>query len=249
MNLIKRLKMTMSSINSIKPILKKELGKKWFPFLISSSMQSNKLFMNTKWAIDKNDKEAKFVKSISMISGMYSRLKKIKGNDEAITIIEDIVKEITHTTDMTEAKEKKLDTIMDPFLRWCHHYDNMINEGAIQFNKFELLSHNQDKIHLRVKRCLFNDFFNAVGHPELTQFICHADKYSQNNIFKEYHFHRNDSWENTIAHDCEHCEYVWDLKDDHKHKEYETDMDNLDNDIRDKLPLLFNDIKQNAMEQ
>lgn len=243
MNPLKQTMLTLKCINSIKPILKEEYGSKWLPFFMKSFIRGSKIYGTTKWASNKDNKEGSYIKSVSIVSGIYDCLKESREKDIALTIIEKIMYTLTHTTDSFEAKINNIHAINNPLLRWSKFYEKAVTTGVIQFNKIELLSHGQNRIHLRVKRCLFHDYFTEVGQAELTRFICHADKHSQAYLFEEYDFHRDDSWENTIAHDCAHCEYIWDMKEDYKDKNFVEDPELQIYDYEEELPLLFKKMK------
>ncbi|EHP85466.1 L-2-amino-thiazoline-4-carboxylic acid hydrolase [Methanotorris formicicus] len=64
------------------------------------------------------------------------------------------------------------------------------------------------KRHFIIKECIFHDFFTGVGIPELTKLFCEIDKVFFSKAFPEFEFHRNGSWENTIAYGKDFCELM-----------------------------------------
>jgi hypothetical protein len=66
--------------------------------------------------------------------------------------------------------------------------------------------------HFAITRCVFNDFFTAVGTPELTRLFCDVDRRFFPEAFPGLRFHRGGSWENTIACGQDHCEFVFERR-------------------------------------
>ena len=94
-------------------------------------------------------------------------------------------------------------------------FNNLMDEkGAPQFNKREYLKRNNTICHFIIKRCIFKDFFTEVEMAELTKLFCEVDKEFFPKAFPEFEFSRNGSCENTIAYGKDHCEFVFERKED-----------------------------------
>jgi hypothetical protein len=89
----------------------------------------------------------------------------------------------------------------------------MDREGAPQFNTRNYVKRNDMTCHFKITRCVFNDFFTDVQFPELTKLFCEVDKEFFPHAFPEFSFHRDGSWENTIAYGKDHCEFIFERKE------------------------------------
>jgi hypothetical protein len=81
--------------------------------------------------------------------------------------------------------------------------------GTPRFNRREYIKQDDNMCHFIITRCVFSDFFNEVGTPELTRAFCEVDRRFFPEAFPGLRFHRSGTWENTIAYGRDHCEFVF----------------------------------------
>ena len=101
---------------------------------------------------------------------------------------------------------------MEPMEKLTVFNNIMSKKGIAKFNKLEYIRQDEDICHFIIRRCVFHDFFTEVGVPELTKLFCEVDKVFFSKAFPEFEFHRNGSWENTIAHGKDYCDFVFEKK-------------------------------------
>ncbi|MBN1413227.1 MAG: L-2-amino-thiazoline-4-carboxylic acid hydrolase [Spirochaetales bacterium] len=200
--------LTLKCIAGIRPFLKEAYGPAWSVFLLKSFFQSGSLFKRTKWA-KKKDAESKFVKLMAIIPAFYLNFRKKFTGEQSMEFMKYIVHEISNVFDYNLSRKFKFQEIKDPFKRWLRYRSTLITESFGPFNEFEDVYISKDRMHFIVKRCVFHDFFSAVGTPELTVLICNHDQVYLNHIFKELYFDRNGSWKNTMGCGAKECHYVW----------------------------------------
>lgn len=196
----------------IRTVLKKEIGWSWFPFLIKCFFKKRSIFNKTHWAQEKT-LESKFVKRLSLASAMFLELKEKYGKDKAF----EIMKQLLINTGCNEQWNylKSLELVnKTPMEKLMAFNDLMDKRGAPQFNKQEYIKQNESICHFIIKRCIFKDFFTEAGTPELTSLFCEVDRKFFPKAFPEFEFHRNGSWENTIAYGKSYCEFVFELKEE-----------------------------------
>lgn len=213
----------------IRKILRNKI-KVFLPFFIINILAgANKIYRKTGWA-EKKDKEAKFVKSLMILSALYLELKKKIKKKEALKVMKDIIMEVAYFIDYSNAKKSLLFSIPDPFERWIRYRSGLITDGFGLYNEIEDIYVSGERIHYIVKRCVFHDAFLAADTPELTRFICDYDQTIHSLLFGEFYFDRNGSWKNTIGYGEEICHYVWKQKEilTNEFKEYLNSMKNPD---------------------
>jgi hypothetical protein len=194
-------------ITILKSVLKQELGRTWPLFLLSCLLKKKSLFSSTRWAKN-SGAETEFVKRLSIIASVYRTLAEKSGREKAFNIIKKIVVPVgcseqwAHFNSLALSKERGMGRLMK-------FHNLMDREGAPQFNTRNYVKHNSTTCHFKITRCVFNDFFTEVQCPELTKLFCEVDKEFFPNAFPEFSFHRESSWENTIAYGKDHCEFIF----------------------------------------
>lgn len=194
----------------IKAVLRKELGKTWFIFLIRSSFYGKSLFKKSQWG-KSNSEESKFLKRFSIVVALYLKLTEEFGKDKAYQIMYDISVPVGLSNQMNLVQSAGISDEF-PMKRLMAFIKLMESEGATKYNEKIYVTRSAEVCHLKMKRCVFNDFFDAFNVPELTKLFCEVDFNFFPKGFPKLNAHRNGSWENTLAYGKKECDFVWELK-------------------------------------
>ena len=199
--------MKLSEIRIIRSILGKVIGRIWFLFVLSCLRKARSLFKNTKWGLE-HGPEAQFVKRLTLAAAIYKELTVKFGKETAFDIVQRIVVKIGFEEQSANASQ--MSGIWDTeFSRLDAFHELMDEKGGPRFNTRTFLQRDDNLCHFRVTRCVFHDFFKSVGVPELTKLFCEVDRVFFTTEFPSVKFHRNGSWENTIAYGKEFCEFIF----------------------------------------
>jgi hypothetical protein len=198
-------------ITIIKSVLQREVGRTWPLFLIFCLLKKKSLFSSTRWAKNAGA-EAGFVKRLSLIASVYRAFVEKSGRKKAFNIIEKIVVPVgcseqwAHFHSLGLSQEQGMGRLMK-------FHNLMDRKGAPQFNTRAYIKRNDTTCHFIITRCVFNDFFTEVQCPELTTLFCEVDKEFFPHAFPEFSFHRDGTWENTIAYGKDQCEFIFERKE------------------------------------
>ncbi|TCO69166.1 L-2-amino-thiazoline-4-carboxylic acid hydrolase [Marinisporobacter balticus] len=148
---------------------------------------------------------AEFVKIVSMVTALYSELKKDMENEKALSIVKASFLPVGLALQMANFR----------YVEDNHTFENLINyqqrtnkQGPTQLNRMEVIQQNNKTYEFHVHNCMFKDEFSRLCMPELTTVMCAID----NVIFNAYlpdkvHFHRNGTG-NTIIDGMQYCTFV-----------------------------------------
>ncbi len=200
----------MKEFNLMKSILSKEIGWKWPILLIKCVIKKREIFNKISWA-KKKDEETKFVKRLSLVSAIYLELQNKFDKNKAFEIMRKILIPIGCNELESHLKSLNLKS-KDPMEKLTAFNDLMSEKGVSKFNKLEYIRQDESICHFIIKKCIFKDFFTEAGTPELTKLFCGVDSEFFPKAFPEFKFHRNGSWENTLAYGKDHCKFVFELK-------------------------------------
>ncbi|MBM4270691.1 MAG: hypothetical protein FJ139_00830 [Deltaproteobacteria bacterium] len=203
--------MNAEQIKLIQSVLGKELGRTWPWFLAECLIIKRKIFRNTHWAISPGE-ESEFVRRLAFVCAVYLKLQNKFGKEPAYTLTERIsipaaLKELLnflHKLSLPETDGMKHLTAFRQAFE---------NEGAGKFCHRTYISHDNHTCHFIITRCVFYDFFNEAGTPELTRIFCEVDREFYLRAFPSLRFSRGDSWENTIACGRSHCDFIIERKE------------------------------------
>ncbi len=179
--------------------------------LAGSITGSGKVFRDSAWG-ERDDAEAKYVKSIALLPAIYLRLKAEFPESATMKAMNEIVIKVSWSVDLRFIKKHKLLSIENSFTRWRKYRNKLASEGFGLFNDIRDVEVTEQKMHYIVYRCIFHDFMSRTGVPELTRLICDYDKLCQAKLFPELEFDRNGAPENTLGHGSDCCHYLWQLK-------------------------------------
>lgn len=198
-------------ITIIKSVLQREIGRTWPIFLLSCLLKRKGLFSDTRWAKNAGA-EAAFAKRLALIASVYRAFVEKSGREKAFSIIKEIVVPVgcseqwAHFHSLGLSQEQGMGRLMK-------FHNLMDRKGAPQFNSRNYVKRNEKTCHFKITRCVFHDFFTDVQFPELTKLFCEVDKEFFPHAFHEFSFHRDGSWENTIAYGKDHCEFIFERKE------------------------------------
>ncbi len=199
--------MNFREIQMIGSALNQNAGRIWPVLLWRAVCKKKSIFSKTRWA-GKNDPEAAFVNRISMAPSLYLALADRHGKEHALKVMEKILVPIG-----CEEQQQHLNSlgnaITSDMARLMAFNDLMDQKGAPRFNQRYYVKRDDTVCHFRITRCVFYDFFTEAGTPELTRLFCEVDRKFFPSAFPGLRFHRNGSWQNTIAYGKVPCEFVF----------------------------------------
>ena len=197
----------VSEIRIIQSVLGDFIGRVWFVFLLSCWRKARSLFKNTKWDLESGP-ETRFVKRLALAAAMYRELTLKFGRETAFDIVQRIVVQIGFEEQSVNASQMR-GTWDTEFSRLDAFHNLMDEKGGPRFNTRTFLQRDRNLCHFRVTRCVFYDFFSSIDVPELTKLFCEVDRVFFTTEFPSVKFHRNGSWENTIAFGKDFCEFIF----------------------------------------
>ncbi len=193
----------------IKSVLGKEIGPAWPLFMLKCLLIKNVPFKNTQW-FKTRGAETEYAKRLSLLAAAYTQLQKKSGRENALAIMQKLIIPLgcNETTILIESLRISPEKSMDLLIAYLNLVDT---KGVGRFCKSET-TYDANVCRRVVERCLFHDFFSQTGMPELTAFFCEVDRKFYTKAFPGFRFHRNGSWENTIAFGKDHCEFVFESR-------------------------------------
>jgi predicted ArsR family transcriptional regulator len=146
-----------------------------------------------------------FVETAALQAWMYMRLKERVGQEKAYEIMRAIV--IPMGLALQQGNFRAVEAPRS-FENLIAYQQRTHQEGPTRWNKMEILQQNENRYELRVHYCLFYDFHNQLGVPELTKFMCAVDNAIFNSYLpEEVTFHRN-GLGNRIVDGAPACHFV-----------------------------------------
>ncbi len=200
----------MREVKIIKSILRKEIGWTWPIFFFKCLFKKNFIFNKTHWAWSKSS-EVKFVKRLALASAIYLELQNNFDKQKAFEIIKEMLVPIGCNEQWNHLRLLNLGN-KAPMERLMAFNNLMDKKGAPRFNRREYIRQDKNTCHFVIKRCIFRDFFTEERTPELTELFCEVDREFFPKAFPEFEFHRNGSWENTIAYGKDYCDFMFERK-------------------------------------
>jgi hypothetical protein len=193
----------------VKTVLKKEIGWSWFIFMIGCLFSSRSLFHNTKWGKE-HSPEANFIKPYSLVAMLYLKLKKKLGKDKAFKIMREIIVPVgcNQQNELLNSIEIRDNSSLNRLMSFNNLMDK---KGATQFNIRRYVQQNDNICHFKINRCVYKDFFDSAGTPELTGYFCEVDKEFFPAAFPKLKVHRGSSWMNTLAYGRTECDFIFEI--------------------------------------
>ncbi len=199
--------MKLSEIRIIRSVLGEVKGGAWPVFLLKCWRKSRSLFRQSRWNTGPGA-ETDFVKRLALAAAMYKQLSVEVGKESAFDIVGRIVVQIGFEEQCVHASLME-GTWDAEFARLESFHDLMDEKGGPRFNTRTFLKREGGICHFHVTRCVFRDFFASVDALELTKLFCEVDRMFFTTEFPSVKFHRNGSWENTMAYGKKFCEFVF----------------------------------------
>ncbi len=202
--------MNLKELRLIRSALGESVGWSWPVVLLRAMRKRRAVLARTRWS-EIAGPEADFVRRLSIAPALCNVLEARMGRDEAFEVMNDILISIgcREQWDHLNAMDP---SDFDAMERLRAFNELMDREGTPRFNRREYVRQDENVCHFRITRCVFSDFFNEAGTPDLTKSFCEVDRRFFPEAFPDLTFHRGDSWENTIAYGRDHCEFVFERK-------------------------------------
>jgi hypothetical protein len=204
---IEGVRLKLSEIRTSGSVLGAVYGPSWPLVLIRCQREAGRIFRASRWSRQPGP-EAQFVQRLTLAAAIYQKLLQKFEKDEAFDIVKRIIVPIG-TKEQFEHASKMTNDWKDEMARLEAFHDLMDVKGGPRFNTRIFLERTSRICHFQITRCVFFDFFSEIGLPELTKLFCEVDRVFFPAEFPKIKFHRNGSWENTIAYGKDHCEFVF----------------------------------------
>ncbi len=196
----------------LQSVLREQVGWVWPIVLIKSLFNNRSIFNKSHWSKSEGA-EADFVKRFSLAASVYLELQAKFGQVKAFEIMTNILIPIGCNEQWKHFQSLEVDG-KKPMEQLMEFHELMDRKGAPQFNERTYIKQDDTVCHFVITRCIFYEFFSEVGTPELTKPFCEVDREFFPKAFPGFTFHRGGSWENTIAYGMDHCEFIFEKKND-----------------------------------
>jgi L-2-amino-thiazoline-4-carboxylic acid hydrolase len=199
-----------SDIGTTVRMLRRHAGRRWPVILLCSLVSARSLVRGTRWAAE-GTAEARFVRRMALAPAIYLELKERLGADKALAAVRESItaiglREVTGTL-------RSLPVVPpDPMDHLQAFYRVANQEPPNVFMARTTTRQTADCFRFRITRCLFHEFFTAVGTPELTQLFCAIDEEFFPRAFPQLAFHRDLTLNNTIGRGNAACQFAFDRK-------------------------------------
>ncbi len=200
----------LALILSIGSNLRKETGWRWPLLVVRGVAGGRALFNRSHWATPAaRADEAKYLKRLSPLAGLYSQLLRLQGREQALRVMRQVIGSIPLLPNELAKVDLSGLSGIERLVAFRRHMEGL---DADRFNVREYRELDHQICHYVITRCAPYDFFAEVGMPELTTLFCEGDEVFYPQAFPEVEFSRGDSWPNTIARGYNCCEYIFRLR-------------------------------------
>lgn len=189
-------------------VLRRYVGGAWPSILAKGLVGARTLVRQTRWARARGE-EADFIRRTALAPAIYLQLKSRLGPEKALEAMGEILTTIG-VREVSRTLKTVPDGPADPMDRLHAFYEKANREAPNKFIPRTTIEKTADRYHFRITRCIFHEFFTAVGTPELTQLVCAIDEAFFPAEFRELTFHRDGSLDHTIGRGNRTCEFVYD---------------------------------------
>ncbi len=191
--------------------LARHFGWRWPLALLRCFVRWRSLFAQTHWA-GRSDDEARHVRALALIPAVYLVLRDRLGA-EALAVTRQLATTILASENARIVREPSWAGLSDPRARWHAFFERAVARGVGAFNETECVSVDEERFHLRIRRCVFADLARDTGLPELARMTCDLAVPFCRDLLPAYDFRRNGSSESTLAYGHPHCDYLWEPKE------------------------------------
>ncbi|MDC7220040.1 MAG: DUF6064 family protein [Spirochaetales bacterium] len=170
------------------------------PFLFSTVIGLPKLIVKNK-----KDYPVDFLKSSGLTTLLYKGLIPSLGKEKAFEVVRAVIIPIGLATQQANFRNVEEPRTFENLVKYQQRTNR---EGPTRLNTIEIEEQSEREYRFKVSRCLFLEFFNSQGVPELTKLMCTVDN-AIFNIYRpeEIFFHR-DGVGNRMADGCAACQFV-----------------------------------------
>jgi hypothetical protein len=146
-----------------------------------------------------------FLKSSGLILLIYKRLIPRIGQEKAFEVVRAVMLPVGLATQQANFRNVEEERTFENLIRYQQRTNK---EGPTRLNKVVIEKQSGELYRFKVTRCLFFEFFDSQGAPELTKLMCSVD----NAIFNTYLpekvvFHREGTG-HRMADGCPHCLFI-----------------------------------------
>lgn len=146
-----------------------------------------------------------FIESTAFMVHLYMCLQKEMDKNEAFEVTRTVILTLGLAVQQANFRNVEDERTFSNLIRYQKRSNN---EGSTRFNTMRVLEESENRYEFAVTRCLFYEFFNALGVKELTSIMCAID----NAIFGSYmgdelKFHRGGK-DNTIFRGKRECRFI-----------------------------------------
>ena len=202
----------LTTIATVRRVLRRELGRIWPIFLLGSLVRRRAIITRTRWATPAvHPAEARYARRLALASAVYLSLSARIGQPRAYAAMRQLLLPIGLAeprkvlANMGRLSEHGMARLMT-FQR------RMQQSDGGRFNVRGYHTADATTCHYTITRCVVHEVFTAAGTPELTRLICDVDRVFFAQAFPEFTFSRSDSWENTIAYGRPRCAFMLTLR-------------------------------------
>lgn len=177
---------------------------------LQAFMLQRTIVKKSSWAGRKDD-EAAMVKRISIIPAFYQVFEKKFGSEKAKDILKEAVVpgSVMEQWDLLNQIPKDEGDSLDRLKRY---WTEMNKRGVGRFNESKTVRSDDQVFQEQTTKCMYYNFMQEAGTPELTQIFCDSDSVFFPEAFPNLKFHRGDSPQNTLAYGRDHCDYIFEKK-------------------------------------
>ncbi|MBN1877416.1 MAG: L-2-amino-thiazoline-4-carboxylic acid hydrolase [Anaerolineae bacterium] len=151
------------------------------------------------------DFPAEFVRANALQAWLYIRLKSQVGQEQAYEVVRAIVVPIGLTLQQGNFRSVEAPRSFENLITY---QQRTMREGITRWNTLEILEQSAYRYEIRVTNCMYYNFYNQLGIPEMTRMMCAVDNAIFNTYLpEEITFHRNGIG-NRIADGAAACQFV-----------------------------------------
>ncbi|MDC7224627.1 MAG: DUF6064 family protein [Spirochaetales bacterium] len=148
-----------------------------------------------------------FLKHTGLIALIYGRLKPLLGQEKAFEVVRAIVLPVGLSTQQSHMRNVEAER---NFKNLIFFQQKTNREGPTRFNTMEIEEQSEDRYQFRVTRCLFREFYTALGMAELTTLMCSVDNLIFNSYLPEKILFHRDGVGKRMIDGHPYCQFIMD---------------------------------------
>jgi hypothetical protein len=200
-------KVFFRAIPLLRSLFERHYGWRWPLALARCALRWRMLVAQTRWA-GRDDDESRYARALTLVPSVYLVLRERLGA-RALDVVRGLATAMLKAASARTCAEESWPDESDPRARWHTFFDHAVARGLGAFDEIECLSVETEKLHFRVRRCLFADLARDIGLPELARMTCDLMVPFCRELLPGYRFRRGGSPESTLAYGHPCCDYIW----------------------------------------